>query len=83
MFDGEDGIELKTQMLAFIHTGCGHYCAVEKQHAAIYGNARLADLSLTVIAYTRGLINVPRITDFFFSLKKNRELLIAGYNQPE
>lgn len=54
-------------MLAFIHTGCGRYCAIEKQHAAIYGNARLADLYLTVIAYTRGLINVPRITDFFFS----------------
>lgn len=54
-------------MLAFIHTSCGPYCAVEKQHAAIYGNARLAEFYLAIIAYTRGLINVPRITDFFFS----------------
>lgn len=65
-------MKLKTQMLTFIHTGCGHYCAVEKQHAAIYGNARLADLYLTVIAYTKGLINVPRITDFLFFLKEKQ-----------
>lgn len=45
---------------------CGCYYAVEKQHAAIYVNAKLTDLYLTVIAYTRGLINVPRITDLIF-----------------
>lgn len=56
-------------MLAFIHSTVG-ITAVEKQHAAIYVNARLADLYLTVIANTRGLINVPRITDFFFIQEK-------------
>lgn len=51
-------------MVAFVHTVVD--IAVEKQYAAIYVNARLTDLYLTVIAYTRGLINVPRITDDFF-----------------